>query len=371
MPRVWQGMTAKGWLKLLLRNRFAVSPRRVAMVLIIAAISVFNSLLGLLQILLYGRAVAQTEIEQAPIFIVGHWRSGTTLLHELLILDRRHTYPNTFACFAPNHFLLSTGFVTWWMGFLLPSRRPMDNIRIGWERPQEDEFALCNMGIPSPYLAWVFSNRPPPYPEYLDLRNVPSEALARWKRAFVWFLKCVTFQTPKRIVLKSPAHTCRIPVLLDLFPDARFVHIVRDPYAVFPSAIKTWKRLYKDQGAQVPKYAGLEEHVLRTFRHMYEVFEEDRKLIDPSRICDIRYEELISDPVEQVRLVYERLGLGGFEEVRPALQQYAAGTANYKTDRYELPPELRQKISNRWGAFINRYGYRREPNEPQPSTAGR
>ena len=252
--RFWNGINAGGWYRLLWRNRFAVAPRCVAMALIISAISIINSLLGAVQALLFGRKVARTRIEEPPIFIIGHWRSGTTLLHELLVLDERYSYPDTYCCYSPNHFLISSWCIPWLFGFLLPSRRPMDNMAAGWKRPQEDEFALCNMGVPSPYLTIAFSNRPPQYEEYLDLQDVPPEDLARWKGALLWFLKCVTLRNPKRLVLKSPPHTARIRVLLELFPDARFVHVVRDPCVIFPSTINLWRRHYRDQGLQVPKY---------------------------------------------------------------------------------------------------------------------
>ena len=74
------------------------------MAIIVTLVSLMNSLFWLMQSALYGRKIAATDIEEDPIFVIGHWRSGTTLLHELLILDPRHTYPDTFACFAPNHF---------------------------------------------------------------------------------------------------------------------------------------------------------------------------------------------------------------------------------------------------------------------------
>ena len=99
----------------------------------------------------------------------------------------------------------------------------------GWDRPQEDEFALCNMGVPSPYLTISFPNRPPQCDEYLDLAGLSPRRRERWKRGLMWFLKCVTLRQPKRIVLKSPQHTCRVKTLLEMFPRARFVHIVRNP----------------------------------------------------------------------------------------------------------------------------------------------
>jgi hypothetical protein len=90
---------------------------------------------------------------------------------------------------------------------------------------------------------------------------------------------------------------------------------------------------------------------------MYEVLEESRQLVDPSRLCDVRYEELVKDPVGQVRQVYDQLGLEGFDDVLPALEQYAARTAGYKASRYDLPPETRDAVTRRWDAFIRKYGY--------------
>jgi hypothetical protein len=278
-------------------------------------------------------------------------------LHELLVSDPRHTYPDTFSCFAPNHFLLTAPYIKWWLKYLMPSQRPMDNMGVSWDHPQEDEWALCNMGIPSPYLSLVFPHRPRQYDEYLDLRTVPPAALARWKRALVWFIKCLTVQHPKRIVLKSPPHTCRIKVLLELFPDARFVHIVRDPYVIFPSTVRTWVQMSGFHGLQRRREQGWEEYVFNTFNRMYEVFEEDRKLVDPSRFCEVRYEELVRDPVGQMERVYRQLDLGDFEVVRPSIQQYADRTKDYKVNRYELDPALRDEITRRWSAFIQRYDY--------------
>jgi omega-hydroxy-beta-dihydromenaquinone-9 sulfotransferase len=360
IPRFWDGMSLGGWMRLLWRNRFDVAPRRIGMAVIITCIGCFNAVLWFLQFIFLGRKIERTEIKDDPIFVIGHWRSGTTLLHELLVLDGRHTFPDTFACFSPNHFLVSGWCVKPLLQFLLPARRPMDNMLAGWSHPQEDEFALCNLGIPSPYLTNVFPNRPPQYQEYLDMCGVPAADAARWKRAFLWFLKCITLRNPKRIVLKSPPHTARIRTLLEIFPRAKFVHIVRDPYSIFPSTVNLWKRLYRDEGLQVPKYDGLDEHVFRTFTRMYEAFERSRELIGPGQFCEVRYEELVADPIEQMRRVYDELQLCDFDAVRPAIEQYFAGQKDYKTNRYQMTPELHAEITRRWGTFLKQYGYAKE-----------
>ena len=357
IPRFWDGMNISGWFSLLARNRFAISPRCLAMAVIIAVLSVMNSALWALQQLFFGAKIKRTTIDHAPIFIIGHWRSGTTMLHELLVLDPQHTYADTFDCFAPNHFLISS----WWLkrcvGFLLPSRRPMDNMSTGWDRPQEDEFALCNMGLRSPYLSIIFPNRPPQDQEYLDFEGVSPEDTARWKQGILWFLKCITLRRPKRIVLKSPAHTSRIRVLLELFPDARFIHIVRDPYVIFPSTMNLWRRLRQDQGLQVDRQEGLEDYVFDSFERMYRAFHRDRELIDPWRFHEVRYEELVKDPVGQMSKAYNALQLDGFDELRPVLEQYTERYKDYKTNRYEITPEVREQITQRWGFYVKRYGY--------------
>ena len=357
-PRMWHGMTMGAWFSMLARQRFSMSPSRWVMAGIISGISPINSSFALMQQMLWGRKIREAQIDPDPIFIVGHWRSGTTLLHELMVLDEQFTFPNTYSCFTPKHFLFSRYLVPWWLKFLMPSRRPMDNMEVSWERPQEDEFALCNMGIPSPYLSFAFPNIPNIDSEYLDLREVPEADLQRWKEAFVYYLKCVNVAgNGRQIVLKTPLHTARIDVMRELFPNAKFVHIVRDPYVLFPSTVRTWQRMSDDHGLQRPRNEGLEEMVLARFARMYEVFEDSKTRIDPANYCELRYEDLIDDPVAQVRQIYDGLGLGGFEQALPALEKRVEGMRGYKVNRHTLSDERRDEISERWADYIGRYQY--------------
>jgi len=357
MPRMWEGCDFLAWMRLLYRNRFAVGLSYVYIAIIITIVSACHTVLRLVQEALYADAVRRTPVRESPLFILGHWRTGTTLLHELLILDPRHAFPTTYECLEPNHFLLTEDFLGRLLWFLMPSRRPMDNMAAGWDRPQEDEFALCMMGQPSPYQTIAFPNHPPQAQEALDLEGLSPMKRAAWKRAFLLLLRRLTLRHRKRLVLKSPTHTCRIRTLLELFPDARFIHIVRDPYVVFPSTVNLWKSLYETHGMQKPTFAGLEEHVFATFTHMYRKLEEGRKLVKASRFYEVRYEDLVADPIGEVQKLYEHLALGEFEEVRARLQEYLAKTEGYRTNKYELAQELRAEITRRWGEVIRRYGY--------------
>jgi omega-hydroxy-beta-dihydromenaquinone-9 sulfotransferase len=357
--RFWHGMDFFTWIKLLVRNRFAVPPIRWSMVVTVTLASLLNSFCSVFEWFLFSSAVRRTKLKEPPLFVLGHWRSGTTLMHELLMLDERHTCPSTYQCFAPHHFLWTSWFVPPIVRALLPKQRPMDDVVTGWTRPQEDEFALVNLGVPSPYLVWAFPNHGPVADEYLDLRTLPTAERETWKRKWREFVQRVALANNRRIVLKSPTHTARVRTILEVFPDARFIHIVRDPLVLFPSTVRLWKSLSEVQGFQIPRddSGWMEKSVLDNFVRMYECFEQDRELIPPGRLVDIRYEDLVADPVGEMRQIYQRLGLGDFAEVEPALMRHAMKSRDYKTNKYLLPPEVAERVRGRWAPYFQRYGY--------------
>jgi hypothetical protein len=233
----------------------------------------------------------------------------------------------------------------------------MDNMFVGWDRPQEDEFALCMMGQPSPYLDIIFPNRPPMTPGALDLQGLTPRQRRGWKHAFLRFVQTLTFKDQRRLVMKSPPHSCRIPTLLELFPDARFIHIVRNPYDVFPSTVNLWKSLAEKHGVQTPHHREIEERVFQTLPHLYGRLEEGKKLVKPSRFHELRYEELVRDPLGQMENLYKRLELSGFDEMSLHLESFLARNANYETNKFQLSTEKRDEITERWGDVIRHYGY--------------
>ena len=358
-PRFWHGMGFPTWFKLLARNRFAISPSRIPMAASITNATVLNSFAGVFTQLMYGHTVRATKLVEPPLFVLGHWRSGTTLLHELLILDERHTYPNTYECFAPLHFTWTEWFVPPLLRKLLPSTRPMDTMEASWDRPQEDEFALANMGVPSPYLAWAFPQHGPVADEYLDLLSLSPAERERWKQALREFVQRVAAMRNRRIILKSPTHTARVKTLLEVFPDARFVHIVRDPLALFPSTMRLWNTLSHVQGLQTVDGVSpwVERQVLDTFATMYERFEQDRDLIPAGRLAELHFEELVVDPVGQMQSVYEQLELGGFDSVRRAIARYTAAHSSHRPGRYSLSPATTERVRRHWAPYFERYGY--------------
>jgi hypothetical protein len=354
---LWTGAEFFGLLRLLGKNRWRVRPSHLPLCLLDLMFALAHTSLRGIQSLLLGSRVKRVQLDPDPLFIVGHWRTGTTLVHELLALDPRHNFPTTFQCFVPNHFLLSERFLKRWTGFTLPANRPPDKMKMAWDLPQEDEFAICNLGVPSPYATIAFPNHPPQNQEYLELDTLSPPQLTRWKKTFLRFLKQLRYKRVGRIVLKSPTHTFRLPVLLELFPQAKFVYMVREPVAVFMSTVRLWKSLYVAHAYQKPDFRGVEQYVFATFTRMHQRWMETRQLVPPGNLVEVRFEDLLGDVSGQLESIYERLDLGPFEPVKPAVENYLAEHADYRANRYEAGAELKQEIYRQWKPYFDEYGY--------------
>jgi len=356
-PRFWDGMTAGIWFRMVAKHRFDIRPGRWPMFFAVSSVAAINSVLTAIHSALYARTIRQTELAQDPVFIIGHWRSGTTLLHEYFVLDEQFTYPSTYQCFAPHHCYMTGRVIPSMLWFLMPARRPMDNVAAGWDRPQEDEFALCNLGVPSPYEMLCWPKHGPQHVEYLDLQGLTPGELSRWKDGLRYFLQVLTASTPKQIVLKSPPHTARVGTLVEMFPNARFVHIVRNPYVLYSSTVNLWKRLSEDEGMNHSNFEWLDEYVFSTMSRMYDALERDRPKLAGNRYVEIKYEELVKQPVERMREIYAQLELDGFDKVQPKLEGVVGQQKGFKTNRWELGDDKKAEIARRWQFYFERYGY--------------
>lgn len=343
------------WMRLLSDNRFRVDPPHWGRAAAITLGTLPSSLWRAIENRRYGPRLASTEVK-SPLFILGHWRSGTTHLHNLLAEDPQFACARMFDVLFPHSFLSLESRKGW--GVLLSPTRHIDNVRLGWDVPYEDEFALCAATFRSPYLAWIFPRRYDHYRRYLTFRGVPKAEVAEWKAGLLDFARKLTVKYGRPLVLKSPPHTCRIKLILEAFPDARFVHIHRDPYAVFQST----RRMVEVAGSlmklQRLDAASLDARVLDRYAEMYDVFFEDRRLIPAGRCHEIGYEALERDPVNELRRLYDTLGLAGFDAFAVRLQTYLDTIRDYQKNVHEeLSEALRAQVRQRWRRSFEEWGY--------------
>ena len=348
------GLTLGEYVRLLRKHRFAVAPPYWPRAAFMAGAGVWNSVVGRYEEREHGPEIARAQI-MPPIFILGHWRSGTTHLHNLLALDAQFAYPNVYQVLNPHTFLTTERYAK--ALFVSPSTRMMDNVTFNATVPFEDEFATCGT-LRSPFLTWVFPRDRDEYQKYLTFRGVPETEIAEWAAALTHFCRKLTWKYGRPLVLKSPPHTSRIKLLLDTFPDARFVHIHRNPYAVFQSTQRQTRVSVRTMGLQPIEDRYVTDLVIERFRTMYEAFFEERSLIPDGRFHEVSFEDLEKDPVGQVRQIYDRLGLSGFEAMRPSLEGYVATQAHYRKNTYrDLPPSLRHEVGRAWRRNFDEWGY--------------
>ena len=368
---VWYGMRMGALLKLFRRGRFDVTLNCLPDILTLFLWVPWNSLLYWISEAKYGKRAEELKLDQPPIFVMGHWRTGTTFLHDLLASDPNLAYPTTYECFFPNHFLLTEGALPKVFKILLPKKRPQDDVPVGFDRPQEEEFAMIMLGEGSPYNTMAWPRHGPAQSEYLDLKGVSEAGKKDWADRFMWFYRRLALKHGgKPLVMKSPANAARLKLLTKLFPDARFIYLARNPLKVFPSTVKLWRALYSTQGLHNPPYldSWLDDYVLDIFQRLTEAYEEDRHLIPKDRLVELRYEDLVKDPLATMRDLYARLDIGDFAAAEPSMQAYLDAQQEHRVSEYEMPKRLKQKIVARLGPFIDRFGYRDAVTAPARKT---
>ena len=370
-------MTVLPWLRLLARNRFAVSPGRLPMALAVSALS-----LGQLRRRrgCSGSATAGPSpvppSTPPPLFIVGHWRTGTTMLHELLALDPQFRCPTTYECMAPAHFLVTGGLVTRHLGRLLPPHRPLDEMRLRWDLPQEDEFALRQpggaqplpgLGLPAPAQSPGRSGSTRaifPPPDRRALAASPPAFPAPWPPSG---------PGPPRPQV-APAHR-PLGLLAEMFPGAGFVHAVRDPYQMVPSFLVAWRRMAEARSASSPDAASdLDDSLLASARASTGGSTPTAPASPPagSWTCATR----TWSPTRRPRWsgIYERLGLPHAGRIPALVEALPRRGRRLPAPTPTRPPPSCAGASPPAGpATPRRYGYRLDPPRRlrRPGRAGR
>ena len=233
----------------------------------------------------------------------------------------------------------------------------MDSMAMGTSRPQEDEFALCILGAPSPYRGIIFPKLFEKYRRYLRIADLPEAQQVHWKKILTGFLTKLSMRSDKRIVLKSPTHSFRIKLLHDMFPDARFIYIKRNPYTVYKSTLHLWMTLLNQQGLQTVDPDIVEEYVKQTYIDLLNAVEQDRKEIPADQFCEVSYEELIASPSQTMEKVYTTVKLDDFESVRDKFKRFEEQNRGYKTNRFTLEKEEIAELNRIWGDHITSQGY--------------
>lgn len=353
----------RNWMRVLRRSKGidrAYAPR----VLFVSLTTLLTSPLRLWERVRYGRRIRRTPIHPTPIFIIGHWRSGTTHLHNLLCQDENLGSLTTFQAMAPGFCLVGDGAIKRLIAKQAKARYPtrlIDNIPLTFDAPQEDEFALANLATHSFVHTFSLPRQAQEIFECSVLFDGFSEAdHSAWIAAYLALLRKATLASGgMRLVVKNCAHTARIQTLLELFPNAKFIHIHRNPYQVFVSTLHMHRTVLPRSQLQAIEPDQIEMNVLRFYDRLMRRFLADRSLIPAGNLVEIRFEDLEASPLGQLRRVYEELGLPGFAAAESSLRLYIESVADYKKNAYELDGNIIAKVNRHWSYAFEQWGYDR------------
>jgi hypothetical protein len=344
--------------RLLWQNKFQIHPKYWLRFWYAVFVSAACLPLRMVERLAYSRKIKRTEIKNDPLFIIGHYRTGTTYLITLLAHDKSKGYVSNMEGYAPHFFLAFPKFTRWLLDASLPEQRPMDNVIMGSDEPTEEEYSIGAMDKYGFYNGFIFPKNFDLYSKYNSFDNCPKKDVRRWKRRYYRFVQKMTLKYDgKMLFLKNPANTYRIKYLLEMFPNAKFVHIYRNPYKMYSSTLKFFREVFAIYALQTWDDEKLQQGILDNYREMYEKLLEERKLIPSENIIDIQYEYFIENPFKHIKRIYQELDIPGFNEYKQDFKKYIASQKDYKPNNHSICEDIIARVNNNWDFIREMHGY--------------
>jgi len=316
------------------------------------------------RLIMESRLPAREELEP-PVFILGHWRSGTTHLYNIMTKSGAWGYVPPVATGLPwDLFGIATAFKPL-LERALPKHRYIDNIPVTPESPQEDEIAMANMSDLSFYHGIYF---PQAFGELvrrgLFFEGCSEIEIRNWQERFAYLLRKLSkFQDHKRMLIKNPVYTGRLAMLREMFPEAKFVHIHRNPYEVFVSMRNFYKKLLAEFALQSYDHVDIDETILAVYDRMMRALERDASDIPASQYIEMRYSDLDQNAMGAVEDVYSGLGLPGFDAAKPKFEAYLASVRSFEKNKFAYSDEAAAKVEKRLGYFLEKWAYSRPGTE--------
>lgn len=352
------GISIKKWMQLL-ENNGGIDIGFIKRGLFITLSSIFTTPARMLFKLKYNSKINNTKIKYPPVIIIGHWRTGTTYLHELLSKDPQFCSVTLWNTLLPDSFLILEPMKKFLSNFL-PKKRPMDEISVDIDGPYEEEAAIAVFSPWSFFHCLHFArNAEEQYLKSIHFEGLTKEEKEQWKKDYEKFMKTVTFaNNGKSLLLKNPANSTRIRMLLELFPEAKFIHIYRNPYKVYLSTVKMRNNVLDKLALQDASKEEIEKQVIENYKRLMKSYFEQEKLIPKGKIVEVRYEDLVSDPIAHVRNIYSKLNLPGFNDALPEMKKYLERQKDYKTNVYTIDKKIIERVKNNWNFTIERWDYK-------------
>ena len=313
----------------------------------------------------FRKTLADKPLQHDPVFILGHWRSGTTFVHNVLSCDKHFGYCTTYQTVFPHFIMFGQGLFKPTMGWLMPNKRPTDNMELAPDLPQEEEFALQNTCPTSYYLFWFFPERMQEYCDrFLTMKDATPEEVKDFKEKFEKLVKISMWNSRRYVkdaqyLSKNPPHTGKVKTLVEMYPNAKFIYLMRNPYTVFESSRSFFTNTITPLELHSIPLDQMERNILRNYMELYKAYQEQKKYIPEGNLIEVRFEDIEKDAMGLAERLYKELSLPGWETAKPYIEKYIEGKKGYKKNQYQYDPRTVQLVNDAWGTVLDEWGYER------------
>lgn len=315
----------------------------------------------------------QIELHPAPVFIIGHWQSGHSLMHELMANDPQFAVVRLLHSVLPKCWVTLEPCVQQFLAKRLNRTRHVDDLPLSLDAPQGDDFAMASLSDISIYHAYTFPRAAElAFRRAVLLEGLSDEEVHQWQQTYRSFLQKVAWFTAKsrrldespsratsyRLLSRNGTNTGRIPRVLEMFPQAKFIHLVRNPYHVYAAQSQRWRELTALWGLQSVPLESLTSHAVGCYQAMLQKYLADRNQIPVGQLAEVQYEELLENPMSTLESVYSQLALSGFDELRSRLDNAASARPGKLAGHDStLSEQEREIVANEWRFAFEAFGY--------------
>ena len=338
------GTTLENFVKLLAKNGFSLYPDYFIRILFLLQNGLWASLFKMRKNQKFGKILKNHPVPRNPVFIIGHWRTGSTFLHQLMDLDDQFAAPTVFQVSIPDSFLVSRKYYEPVMSRVMRARRPMDNVKLGFDEPQEDEYALLKLTLDSPLVKLIFPESPDYFLKGYENFNPSPEGQGKWEKEMLNFCRKLDYASGKRIIFKNPFHSMRIQLLIKMFPDARFIHIHRHPYKVVPSTINMWNIVGKQNRLKKRWKAPEVKDVVSLLDKMYDKVQKDLSDLNENFWYEIQFEQFEKNPKTELQKMYNHFNWDFTSNFETGLESKLASLKDYKKNKYSISEKEKELI---------------------------
>jgi hypothetical protein len=325
--------------------------------------------------------VDESTPHKSPVFIIGHWRSGTTYAHMLLSCDPEFAFQSKYMNFFSDNFLTTEAFfkpvLSRFMSYFSPAKQWQDNITktMHLDTPSESDTALISEISEYTYhWAHLF---PKSYKKYFDkflfFEDLTAEELKQWKDTMHTMINKTHLKYPdNRLLIKNPGDTGRIKHLLDIYPGAKFIFLHRNPYEVFYSNLKLWKQVINTVALQSVSEKEQRDIVLHLYSKLHQGYIDQTALLRPDQLVEVSHQQIVESPHNTLRAIYNQLELPGFDKAMPHTRDFLEQLPPWRNSDYPYHPEDIMEINTHWDFVFDLWSYPKlDPGKGSPSLKDR